>query len=147
VRLVELATIALIASTVAYLALVVELFRYVKSHQPAAWHRLGEPWPWGPAPWNVWRAVVFVFFGGVFEIWSDPKVRIRAIAVWVLFALAVATLIVAKQSAPGSGSAAAEEFFDVGELEFDVGRAAVVALAAQGRCFHFAQECVHFFEG
>ena len=37
----------------------------------------------------------------------------------------------------------AEQALDVGELQFDVGRAAVVALAGMGRRFHLAQQGVH----
>ena len=44
----------------------------------------------------------------------------------------------------GFASPPSEQSFDVGELQFDVGRAAVVALAAVGRCFHLAQQGVHF---
>jgi len=40
-------------------------------------------------------------------------------------------------------SAAAEEALDVGELELDVGGAAVVALAGVGRRLHLAQQGVH----
>ncbi len=39
---------------------------------------------------------------------------------------------------------AVEEFFERGEVEFDVGRAAVVALGAVWRLFHLAQQAVHF---
>ena len=40
-------------------------------------------------------------------------------------------------------SAAAEQALDIGEGEGDVGRAAVVALAAVGRRLHLAQQRVH----
>src|SRR3546814_7857320 len=46
----------------------------------------------------------------------------------------------------GSGDAAsapAEQLFDVCELQLDVGRAAVVALAAVRRCLHLTQQRVH----
>ena len=42
-------------------------------------------------------------------------------------------------------SRAAKEFFDIGELELDIGRAAVVALAGMGRGLHLAQKRVHLF--
>ncbi len=41
----------------------------------------------------------------------------------------------------------AEELFDVGELELDVGRAAVVALAGQRGLLHLAQQRVHLLHG
>ena len=46
----------------------------------------------------------------------------------------------ARQSLPSP-----EQPLDVGELQFDIGRAAVVALAGAGRRLHFAQQRVHLF--
>jgi len=37
-----------------------------------------------------------------------------------------------------------EQLFDIRQFQFDIGRAAVVALAAVGRALHFAQERIHF---
>src|SRR3954454_24107787 len=36
-----------------------------------------------------------------------------------------------------------EQLLDIGELQFDIGRAAVVALAGVRRVFHLAQQRVH----
>ncbi len=44
---------------------------------------------------------------------------------------------------PCSLSAPPEQALDVGELELDIGRAAVVALAGAGRLLHLAQKRVH----
>src|SRR5207237_8860134 len=43
------------------------------------------------------------------------------------------------------GSPSSEQPFDIGKLELDVSRAAMIAVAGIGRPFHLAQECVHFF--
>ena len=43
----------------------------------------------------------------------------------------------------GKTLAPTEKLFDIGELEFHVGRPPVAALAGMGRCFHFAQQRVH----
>src|SRR6185369_9227712 len=45
------------------------------------------------------------------------------------------------------GLAPPEQAFDVGELEFDVGGAAVVALAGVRRGFHLAEQGVHLGRG
>jgi hypothetical protein len=44
----------------------------------------------------------------------------------------------------GRSLAAPKQPFDVAELEFDIGRAAVIALSGIGRLLHLAQERVHF---
>ena len=40
--------------------------------------------------------------------------------------------------------AALKQLLDVGQLQLDIGRAAVVALAGEGRPFHITQKTVHF---
>ena len=42
-------------------------------------------------------------------------------------------------------SAPPEQLFDVGELQFHIGRTAVIALAGIGRVFHLAKQRVHLF--
>ena len=39
-----------------------------------------------------------------------------------------------------------EQTLDVGQFQRDVSRAAVVALAGIGRCFHLAEQSVHFLD-
>src|SRR5581483_5416688 len=42
-------------------------------------------------------------------------------------------------------SAPSEQLFDIGELQFDISRTAVVALTGIGRVFHLAEQRVHLF--
>jgi hypothetical protein len=92
----QLAGVALVLSIIVYLALVAELFLYLEFRHRETWRELGEPWPWKATPSNIWRSTKFVFFGGVFKLWSDKGLRLRAISVWISFTLAMTALIIAK---------------------------------------------------
>src|SRR5215475_14459984 len=48
-----------------------------------------------------------------------------------------------RERRPEVASAALEQLLNVGELELDIGRAPVVALAGEGRLLHVAQQGVH----
>ncbi len=49
-------------------------------------------------------------------------------------------------SLPAVPSAPPEQPLDIGELQLDIGRAAVVALAGMGRGLHLAQQGIHLGE-
>lgn len=83
-------------STLIYLALVVEVFMYLRDQHNRVWRELGQP-TLLPATWtSTWRCVKFLFFGGYGQLWHDKNVRERLILVWVWLAVTTITFFMAK---------------------------------------------------
>jgi hypothetical protein len=83
-------------STLIYLAMVAEVFVYLKRRHNRVWRELGEPTPIPSTPTSIWRGMQFLFFGGFRQLWHDKNVRARLILIWIWLAVTGMTLFMAK---------------------------------------------------
>lgn len=88
---VQVVTATAVVSVIVYLALVTELFSYLRDHRNRARRELGEPALLSTTWTSTWRCVKFLFFGGYGELWHDKNVRERLIVVWVWLAVTAVT--------------------------------------------------------